>query len=374
MIYWIWLSQLEGIGSYTQKSLLQCFQTPERIYHANGNDLSGCDGIGKERAEQILTSRSLEKAKRILEQCDKYHIELLTCKDCRYPELAKAIPNMPILLYYKGQLITDSTGIGIVGSRRCTDYGKEVTADCATYLTRNSIPVISGMAKGIDSYAHTNCLKAGGYTVAVLGNGLDICYPSEHRSLMEQIMNHGLLLSEYEPGRRPNRNCFPKRNRIIAAWSQKLLVVEAGPRSGALITADIARQQGREVLAAPGRWNETESAGSNALIAQGASIFLHQEQLLLQKYKQNSISQTGMPIHHKSEIMSHRTKEEKELLRLIRNSSGNAPISIEHITNYLHLSQPEVLEMLLLLELQDVVGIHGNKVQLLYQAKQPAVT
>lgn len=110
-------------------------------------------------------------------------------------------------------------------------WKKKVAVDCAVYLTKHQIPVISGMAKGIDSYAHTACLKAGGYTVAVLGNGLDICYPSEHRSLMDQITEHGLLLSEYEPGRRPNGHNFPKRNRIISAWSQKLLVVEADTRA-----------------------------------------------------------------------------------------------------------------------------------------------
>lgn len=203
MIYWIWLSQLEGIGASTQNLLLQYFQTPERIYQANLNEILECNGIGNERAHQMLSSRSLEKAKRILEQCGKHKIALLTCEDHRYPEPARAITDMPILLYYKGQLISDSTGVGIVGSRRCTDYGKGVAVDCATYLAKHQIPVISGMAKEIDSYAHTACLRTGGYTVAVLGNGLDICYPIEHRSLMEQIMEHGLLISEYEPGKRP---------------------------------------------------------------------------------------------------------------------------------------------------------------------------
>jgi DNA processing protein len=365
MIYWIWLSQLEGIGSCTQKLLLQYFQTPERIYHAKLDELLECNGIGKERAEQLLSSRSLEKVKRILEQCDKHNIALLTCEDHRYPELAKAIPDMPILLYYKGQLIPNTIGIGIVGSRRCSDYGKGVTVDCATYLARHSIPVISGTAKGIDSYAHTACLKAGGYTVAVMGNGLDICYPSEHRSLMEQITEYGLLLSEYEPGRRPNRHHFPKRNRIISAWSQKLLVVEAVTRSGSLITAEAAWRQGREVLAVPGRLDAPESAGSNGLIAQGASIFLHREQLLPEKSIQDPLSQDQVPVHHRSVKMSPRTKEEKDFLQLIQNVSGSMPVSIEQIVNKQRFSQEEVLEMLLVLELQDVVAIHGDKVQLL---------
>lgn len=365
MIYWIWLSQLEGIGACTQKLLLQYFHTPERIYHAKLNELLECNGIGKERAKQMVSSHSLEKAKRILEQCDKHNIALLTCMDHRYPELSKAIPDMPILLYYKGQLIPDSSGIGIVGSRRCTEYGKEATVDCATYLAKHQIPVISGMAKGIDSYAHTACLKAGGYTVAVLGNGLDICYPSEHRSLMEQISEHGLLLSEYEPGKRPNRQHFPKRNRIISAWSQKLLVVEAGIRSGSLITADLAWRYGREVWAVPGRLDAPESAGSNGLIARGASIFLKSEQLLTKTFTKNPFPQTQVPFHHKSDKMSPQTIEEKELLLMIKNASGSMPVSIEQITNKLRISQEEVLEMLLVLELQDVIVIHGDKVQLL---------
>jgi DNA processing protein len=365
MIYWIWLSQLEGIGSYTQKLLLKYFYTPERIYHAELDELLECDGIGKERAQQIITLRSIEKAKRILEQCDKHNIALLTYEDHRYPEISKAISDMPILLYYKGQFIPNSTGSGIVGSRRCTDYGKEVAVNCATYLAKQHIPVISGMAKGIDSYAHTACLKADGYTVAVLGNGLDICYPSEHRYLMDQITEQGLLLSEYEPGKRPDRHHFPKRNRIIAAWSKKLLVVEAGIRSGALITADVAGQYGREVLAVPGRLDAPESVGTNELIAKGASIFLNQEQLLLEDSKQDTLDQTQVPVHHKSEKINPQTNEEKELLRFIQNASGSMPVSIEKITKKLQFSKEEVLEMLLVLELQDVVVLNGDKVQLL---------
>ena len=365
MIYWIWLSHLEGIGSCTQRSLLQYFKTPERIYHGELNELLACDGIGKDRAELLLSSRSLDRAKRILDQCDKHNIELLTYEDRRYPVLAKAISDMPILLYYKGQLIPDSTGIGIVGSRRCTAYGKNVAVDCSAYLAKHQLPVISGMAKGIDSYAHTACLKAGGYTVAILGNGLDICYPSEHRSLMEQITEQGVLLSEYEPGKRPSRHHFPKRNRIISAWSQKLLIVEAGIQSGSLNTADIARRYGREVLAVPGRLDEPESAGSNLLLAQGASIFLNQEQLLPEKSLKDALSQAQVTDHYKMERVNKQTKKEKELLRLIQKAFGCMPVSIEHIINKLQLSQEEVLEMLLVLELQDIVAIRGDKVQIL---------
>jgi DNA processing protein len=182
---------------------------------------------------------------------------------------------------------------------------------------------------------------------------------------MDQITEQGLLLSEYEPGKRPDRHHFPKRNRIIAAWSQKILVVEAGIRGGALITADVARQHGREVLAVPGRLDASESVGTNELIAKGASIFLNQEQLLLEDSKQDTLDQTQVPVHHKSEKINPQTNEEKELLRFIQNASGSMPVSIEKITKKLQFSKEEVLEMLLVLELQDVVVLNGDKVQLL---------
>ena len=171
----------------------------------------------------------------------------MTLKDDTYPIYAKEIYDMPILLYYKGNPKKDSIGAAVVGSRRCSREGRMKAIELGIEFANKSIPVISGMAKGIDSYAHTACLKAGGYTVAVLGCGLDICYPGEHKLLMQKIEEQGLLLSEYPPGTPADANHFPKRNRIIAAWSKSIYIPEAGCKSGALITKEYGDKYGRKI-------------------------------------------------------------------------------------------------------------------------------
>lgn len=248
MIYWIWLSQIKGIGIQLQKALLSHFKDPRYIYFASKNELMQVRDFGCSRAEYILNNKSLGKAAFILNQCEKNQIHVMTLQDVMYPAYVKEIWEMPVLLYYKGNPRADSIGAAVVGSRRCTKEGKERTIALAYRLAGQGIPVISGMVKGIDAYAHTACLKAGGYTAAVLGNGLDICYPSEHKLLMQRIEEQGLLLSEYLPGVPPLSCHFPKRNRIIAAWSREIYIPEAGKKSGAWITAEYGEKYGRRVF------------------------------------------------------------------------------------------------------------------------------
>ena len=176
----------------------------------------------------ILTNRELETAKRITERCEKCQISLISINDSQYPEKAKQ-------------------SIGIVGARRCTQEVKNFVAELTESYAKKEVAIVSGMAKGVDSYAHTACLKAEGYTIAVLANGLDICYPSEHKKLKECIEKEGLVISEYPPGTHPTRYAFPKRNRLISAWSDELAVIAAGKGSGALITANCSKKYGRKV-------------------------------------------------------------------------------------------------------------------------------
>lgn len=248
MIYWIWLSQIKGIGIQLQKALLSHFKDPRHVYFASKNELMQVRDFGDARTEYILNSKSLETATYILKQCEKNQIHIMTLQDMMYPAYAKEIWEMPVLLYYKGTPGPDSIGAAVVGSRRCTKEGKDRTITLAYGLVRQGTPVISGMAKGVDAYAHTASLRAGGYTVAVLGNGLDICYPSEHKLLMRRIEEQGLLLSEYPPGVPPLSCHFPRRNRIIAAWSREIYIPEAGKKSGAWITAEYGERYGRRVL------------------------------------------------------------------------------------------------------------------------------
>lgn len=228
MIYWIWLSKIPQIGCHVSRLLLKEFHDPKQIYNA----------------------KDLRQAERIIENCHKHQIKIMTINDDIYPQKAKMLDDMPIILYYKGtpklsQLNKKSTAI--VGPRRCSRQARQTAINLAANLSDQGITVVSGMAKGIDSYAHTSCLKNEGYTIAVLGNGLDICYPAEHKKLMEWIERKGLLISEYEPSVGPQKIHFPRRNRIIAAFSDEIIVVEAKKGSGALITAQYGEKYHRKV-------------------------------------------------------------------------------------------------------------------------------
>lgn len=245
--YWIWLTRLLGVGEVTQKRLIEEFKDARVIYNLTEKELSCVKGITKKQIGNILENRSLEEAKRILEKCNKNQINLLLYSNDFYPERAKQPKDAPILLYYKGTLKELPKTVGIVGARRCTQEDKEIVIKIVNQYVKNETTVISGMAKGIDSYSHTACILKNGYTISVLGNGLDIYYPSEHHQLMKSIEEKGLLLSEYPPGTPPTKHHFPKRNRIIASWSEQLVVIAAGKKSGAMITANYASQYGRNV-------------------------------------------------------------------------------------------------------------------------------
>lgn len=247
MIYWIWLSKISGIGCYTSRLLLREWKEPSQIYKASYEQLIKIKGIGPKKAKQIYETKNLEKAQKILDDCKKNEIKVMTINDKEYPKKARGLEDMPICLYYKGIIKNDIRATAIVGSRRCDRMARQRTIEIATELTKKGITIVSGMAKGVDAYAQTACLKAGGYTVGVLGNGLDICYPSEHRILMEKIERQGLLISEYEPGVRPQKVYFPRRNRIIAALSDEIIVTSARKGSGALITAQYGQKYHRKV-------------------------------------------------------------------------------------------------------------------------------
>jgi DNA processing protein len=278
--YWVWLSTIKGVGPVTAKRLLNHFHAPERIYYAAKKELLEVENIGEATSEKIISSRSLSCATDIIENCRKHNINILCLDDPLYPDIVKNINKLPILLYFKGELIKNSIGVGIVGTRRCTEYGKRAAIESAEFLSKHNIPVISGMAKGIDSYAHTACLNSGGYTIAVLGNGVDICYPKEHAELMKNIEQKGCVISEYTPGTKPIAEYFPERNKIIAAWSSKLLVVEAGEKSGALITAEYAKKFSREIFAVPNSIYAKEGLGTNKLIQNDAALYFTPTQLL----------------------------------------------------------------------------------------------
>lgn len=280
MKYWLWLWAVKGIGPVTGKHLLTRFGQPQAIYAAGESELLSIPGIGKATAATLRSERSLEKAKHILAECERAEIKILTSDNPLYPKSAKLAGNAPFLLFYKGEIRKDFHSVAIVGSRRCSEYGKEITMQTASFLARQGIAVISGMAKGIDGYAHTASLKAGGYTIAFMGCGLDICYPAEHSDLMKALISRGAVISEYPPGTAARAEHFPTRNRLICSWSDKVLVIEAAEKSGALITADFACKQDKDVFVLPGDVSRTTGKGSNKLLLGGAKAFLDPAQLL----------------------------------------------------------------------------------------------
>lgn len=247
MKYWIWLTEIPYVGPVTSNRLLTHFASPRSVYEASEAALAALQDLTMRQRQSILATRSLKAAENILDACEKKQISVLTKADSRYPAEAACLRDAPAVLYYQGRIAKMSHAVGIVGARRCSQETKSYCYDLtAGYLDRGWT-IVSGMAKGIDACAHTLCLQRGGYTVAFLGNGLDICYPSEHRRLMAAIRESGLLLSEYPPGTMPSAYTFPRRNRLIAAWSEELQIVAAGKGSGARITAEFAEQYGRKV-------------------------------------------------------------------------------------------------------------------------------
>ena len=279
--YFLWLAERTGFQAGELNGLLAHFGTPEAVYFAQGEeyDLLGL-AQGKRRS---LLDKSLEGAERILADCDRLGIHIMTIQDADYPERLAQISDPPCVLYWKGKALNvdDALTIGVVGTRSCTPYGMELAGKLGLELARAGAVLVSGMAEGIDEAGLKGALQGGGTTVSVLGCGIDVIYPRQHRWLYEDVAAAGALVSEYPPGSRPEGFHFPIRNRILSGLSMGLAVVEAGEPSGALITARLALDQNREVFAFPGPVGAPASLGTNRLIQRGeAKLILSASDIL----------------------------------------------------------------------------------------------
>lgn len=283
MEYWIWLSRIEGLGPIKIKQLLEIYKTPENIWKLSKEELMKIKGIGEKIADKIVDMTYRENLEKYAKYMKKYDIGVITILDKDYPERLKHIYDAPMILYYKGnkKLLNHSYTIGMIGCRRCSEYGKQVSLTFSNKLAKQGVSIISGMAKGIDSYSHMGCIQAGGKTIAVLGNGLDQIYPKENVGLYNKILEtEGLILSEYVIGTKPNKLNFPARNRIISGLSDGVIVVEAKEKSGTLNTVDFALDQGKDVFVVPGNITSESSIGTNELIKQGAKCITCVEDVL----------------------------------------------------------------------------------------------
>ena len=271
--YWVWLTTLPGLGQRTKLQLLEHFASPEEIYFAPEEELLLAEGVTKTQCA-LLADKSLDRAEKVLEDCAKDGQFLLTMDDAAYPARLRNIYDPPLLLYGKGSLplFDEEVAVTVVGTRSCTPYGVKAASELGYELAKQGALLVSGMAKGIDGEALRGALRAGGFTAAVLGGGADVVYPAANRRLYEDIAATGVVLSEYPPGTEPRGEHFPVRNRLLSALSVATLVVEAPERSGALITAATALEQGREVFAVPGPFDAPMSRGCNGLIREGAGL------------------------------------------------------------------------------------------------------
>lgn len=269
--YWLWLTQRRGLEGRQRTELLERLGSPESIYFADEEEYR-LFGLS-ERAISTLKDKSMDGVNRILGDCDRLGIHIMTQQDANYPERLLAIHQPPEVLYWKGREISfdDEAAIAIVGAREATPYGLEVANQLGLDLTRAGALILSGIAQGIDAAALHAALRGGGPVVSVLGNGLDVIYPRHHRDLYEDVAAAGMLISEFPPGTEPLKGHFPARNRVLSGLSVGVVVVESRHDGGGLITANHALEQGREVFAIPGPVGSVFSVGTNRLIQEGAA-------------------------------------------------------------------------------------------------------
>lgn len=279
--YRYWIKSVPGIGNKKQKKLVEYCGSAKEVYRLTEKQILSVYGIGKKDAAQIIDSKKNWNLEGEAERLEKRGIRMVSIEEENFPEKLKNIPDGPYAIFYKGNLPEPKKTGAIVGARSCSSYGKTMALNLGQCLCGQGIQVVSGMAAGIDSFGHWGAIKGEGQTYAVLGCGVDVCYPKGALELYERILKKGGIISEYLPGTMPAPGRFPMRNRLISAFSDFVIVVEAKEKSGSLITADFALEQGKDIYAVPGRLDDELSRGCNRLISQGAGIILSPEELLL---------------------------------------------------------------------------------------------
>lgn len=287
--YAIWLAECPGISPELRLRLMEQFGTAEAVYCAGEQEYRAVHGVGKRQLE-ALSQKGMEHAEIILRDCQKSGIRVVSIEDEGYPLPLRDLSDAPVVLYVRGTLPNweRTVAIGMVGTRRATQYGRGASRWIAGQLAMAGCVVVSGMALGIDGEANRGALDAGGMTIAVLGCGLDICYPPAHQQLMEDIIANGAVISEYPPGTEPRGLHFPQRNRIMSGLCRGVIVIEAPKKSGALITADRALDQGRDVFGVPGNINSPQSAGVNQLLREGGAELITCAADVLSHYPEES--------------------------------------------------------------------------------------
>ncbi|HBH60251.1 MAG TPA: DNA-protecting protein DprA [Nitrospiraceae bacterium] len=351
--YWIGLTLVPEIGPVTAKQLISHAKSPENIFRLDRQGLLALQGMTDTRAENIMNFSAWDDVDKQVKRLEQQGVAIVCYGAPEYPRVLQELPDAPMVIYMRGSYQPDDRfGIAVVGSRTYSAYGEAVAQKISGELAVSGFTVISGLARGIDSFAHRSALASGGRTIAVLGSGIDVCYPSENRGLMEKIAASGCVMSEFSPGTPPNRENFPRRNRLISGLSLGVLVVEAATGSGSLITAALALEQNREVFAVPGNITAKTSAGVNLLIRQGAKMVLKTEDIIeelapvLKGFIRNEIKQ-----------QQELTADEQQLCTVL---SGEAK-HIDVLARESGLPVHRILDILLSLELKGVIRQSDGK-------------
>jgi DNA processing protein len=349
--YLVGLSLLPGIGPARFHRLLEHFGDPERAWRATERELVALGVDGKNLPALLEKRRSLSLDEE-MEKLKRLDVSILTQDDASYPLRLKETFGAPPILYVRGSLTPmDHQSVGVVGTRSPSVYGKELAARIVPELVRAGLTIVSGLARGIDSIAHHAALEAGGRTIAVLGSGIDVIYPAENRSLFKRITQQGAVMTDYPLGTKPDAFNFPARNRIISGLTLGTVVVEARIGSGALITADYALEQNREVFAFPGRATDRGSAGCNRLIREGRAKLVTETEDIVDEL---NLTEAVQQLEIKAVLPAN--DDEGRLLALL----SHEPVHIDDLSRQSMLTAPVVASTLMMLELKGSVRQVGT--------------
>ena len=361
--YWLGFNLVKGVGTAKQRALLTYFGTMENAWHAPAMQWEKV-GLDRRAMKNLVETRAKLNLDVELKRVEDAGISLLTWRSDDYPSYLHEIPQSPPLLYLKGKLIkADRWAIAIVGTRRLTSYGRQITLELTRGLVSAGVTIVSGLARGIDSIAHKTAVEMGGRTIAVLGSGLDCLYPPENRKLADRIVENeqGVILSEYALGVQPEAKNFPPRNRVISGLSIGTIVIEAGAKSGALITSQFAVEQNRDVFAVPGQINSPASKGTNQLIQQGAKLVTCVDDILeelnINMVTERVAVQMALPD----------SAEEAALLQLL----SEQPTHVDKLGRDAGLASAVVSSTLTLMELKGIVQQVGGMNYVLAREPEP---
>jgi DNA processing protein len=353
------LTQIPGIGANRIRALVTHFGDTQSIINASVREIAACDGFSKKLASVIVHfyrssqyEQAVKYSERQLSRLNKSEGKIVSLWEKSYPELLKKIYDPPPFIFYKGTLQeTDRYSIAIVGTRNPSEYGISITEKFCEQLSHMGITVVSGLARGIDTVAHTSVVKAGGRTLSVIGSGIDVIYPPENRSLFEKITKNGAVISEYEMGAKPDAVNFPKRNRIISGLTLGTIIVETDIGGGAMITANTALDQNREVFALPGNVNSKKSKGCNMLIREGRAKLVECVDDVINEMVIGLKPILKLTSHRESKPLPPINSAEKNIFDLLSEN----PLHIDEIAERSKMSISDVLVNLLNLEFKGIV-------------------